>query len=50
MNRRQRFICECGTSRGVFMSGEFCMSKEKRGQAMTIREEEITCRRTEHAL
>lgn len=44
MNRRQRCMCECGISRG------FCMSKEKRGQAMTMRGAEIMSRRTEHAL
>lgn len=37
-------MCECGISRG------FCMSKEKRGQAMTMRGAEIMSRRTEHAL
>lgn len=32
------------------MPGEFCMAKEKRGQAVTMRGAEITYKRTEHAL
>lgn len=42
-------MCECGTSRGFSVSGEFCISKEKRGWATTIGGAEITYRRTEHA-